>query len=164
MQVKGLRHGIFEAAHSLVVFEYLGGLLERPDVLFDLFLTLEFPAPLFNFKRAFEESELPLKRCQLVEVCNALTASQEQACLLQAIAFDEKGHHADTELLEVSRGTVLYVCECLVPLFEEVQVQESRVVRLIIVRNQQILAITIIILVLVLEGAEVGCRRNGHGV
>ena len=86
-----------------------------------------------------------MKRCQLVEVCNALTASQEQACLLQAIAFDEKGNHADTELLEVSRGTVLYVCERLVPLFEEVQVQESRVVRLIIVRNQQILAITIII-------------------
>ena len=131
MQVEGLRHGILEASHSLVVFEYLGGLLERPDVLFDFFLSLEFPAPLFNFKRAFQEFEFSLKRGKLIEVGDVLTASQKQACLLQAIALDQEGHHADTELLKVPGGGLLEVGECLVPLFQEVKVQESRVVRLI---------------------------------
>lgn len=164
MQVEGLRHGILEASHSLVVFEYLGGLLERPDVLFDFFLSLEFTAPLFDFKRAFQEFEFPLKRGKLIEVGDALTASQEQACLLQAITFDQEGHHADTYLLKVPGGGILEVGECLVPLFEEVQVQEGRVVRLIEVRYQQVLAVTVIARVLVLEGAEVGCRRDGHRV
>ncbi len=105
-----------------------------------------------------------MKRSQLIVLGDTLTASQKQASFLQAIAFNQERHHADTELLKVSRGAIFEVSESLVPRFQEVKVQESRVVRLIVVRYQEILAVTIITRVLVLEGAEIACRRNGHGV